>query len=252
MARVVYEKNPKEEWDERVSTIKPAVVDDVVFSEIFKKYLPKSQELSCIEIGAIPGNFLVYFHKVFGYKITGIDFASDANLFHKTMKINDVEDYTFIKGDFLKYRFREQFDVVTSFGFIEHFDDVFDVLERHVDLVKPGGYLVISLPNFRFLQHLYHYYFDRANLDIHNLNAMRIGYLKRALNKLGMRRVYLKYFGHLQVWRQETKLTPKREQQIKRIHFWISKHGGKLPTMRLYSSYIVLIYQKPSSNSVDN
>lgn len=247
MSKVAYETSAKEEWSERNSSLKPQLVRTVPFSDVFEKYLPKSSKFTCIEIGAIPGNFLVYLHKQFGYIPTGIDFAEQEHLFHETMKVNGIKDYHFIKGDFFKHKFPTQYNVVASFGFIEHFDDVKDVLQRHADLVKPGGYLVITLPNFRFLQHLYHHYFDKPNLSIHNLRAMHIGFLKSTLRGLGLQKIYTNYYGNLSVWRQESELNFRRLRQVNRIHRFVSKYGKMFPTSRLYAPYIILIYHKQGS-----
>jgi 2-polyprenyl-3-methyl-5-hydroxy-6-metoxy-1,4-benzoquinol methylase len=37
---------------------------------------------------------------------------------------------------------------VISFGFIEHFDNPENVIQKHLDLLKPGGILIVGVPNF--------------------------------------------------------------------------------------------------------
>jgi 2-polyprenyl-3-methyl-5-hydroxy-6-metoxy-1,4-benzoquinol methylase len=53
----------------------------------------------------------------------------------------------------LKQRFgltpREAFDVVLSGGFIEHFTDVAAIVQKHLQLLKPGGRLVVMIPNLK-------------------------------------------------------------------------------------------------------
>ena len=245
MSKINYSTDARSEWNERTSNISVDKVDDIAFSKIFELYLPESKKFSVLEIGSVPGTFLVYFHKKFGYRVNGIDFAENTEVFHETMKKNDIKDYSFINADFFKYKFTRQYDVVSSFGFIEHFDDLDEVLARHEALVRPGGYLVMTLPNFRFLQHVYHYKFDRPNLEIHNLKAMNIGRLKHKLRSLGLKKLHAGYFGNLQVWREDTPLEINQRRKVNSIHTWVGKHGFKMPTFRLYSPYIVLIYRKP-------
>lgn len=241
----MYTKNAKDEWDFRTSKINVDDRYDIPFSTVFEKYLPRNKGFDVLEVGSIPGNFLVYFNKTLGYRVNGVDFADNDNVFHETMKKNGISDYDFTKADFFKFKPLKQYDVVASFGFIEHFDDTEDVIRRHAELVKPGGYLVLTVPNFRFLQYPYHLKYDKENLDIHNLNAMKIGALKRILKKLGMSKLHAGYFGNLQVWRQEGELDHANQKRLNSIHSWIDKHGKKFPTSRLYSPYIVLIYRKP-------
>ena len=43
---------------------------------------------------------------------------------------------------------RESFDLITFFDVIEHFADDGDLLRRYLDLLKPGGTVVITVPAF--------------------------------------------------------------------------------------------------------
>ena len=43
------------------------------------------------------------------------------------------------------------YDVVYSLGLIEHFVDRVSIVERHVRLARPGGLLILGVPNFRGL-----------------------------------------------------------------------------------------------------
>ena len=64
------------------------------------------------------------------------------------------------------------FDVVTSFGVIEHFDDARPLVQRHLDLVKPGGVALIAVPNYGGLYGLLQRWCDAPNLELHNLEIM--------------------------------------------------------------------------------
>jgi 2-polyprenyl-3-methyl-5-hydroxy-6-metoxy-1,4-benzoquinol methylase len=245
MPSLHYAVDAKTEWNARTASMKPSRVDSVVFSDLFEQFLPKSDKLTCIEIGALPGNYLAFFHNSFGYRVTGIDFSDNQDVFYKTMKINGIDDYTYIKDDFQTHKFSETYDIVTGFGFIEHFENVSTVIDKMATLVSPGGYLIMSVPNFRFLQHIYHYYFDKENLDIHNLKAMRLGFLKRTARTSGLKKIVAKYYGNLSVWKQDTSLDQDRQRLVNSIHRWVQRNGHKLPNSRFYSPYIILIYRKP-------
>ena len=76
------------------------------------------------------------------------------------------------------------FDVVMSRGFIEHFDEPSSVVDRHLDLLKPGGLLVVSIPNLRGVNGLLTRFFHNpwfVAIDItflfialyHGLNGIR-------------------------------------------------------------------------------
>jgi cyclopropane fatty-acyl-phospholipid synthase-like methyltransferase len=107
--------------------------------------------LTCVEIGAMPGNHLVYFSKEFGYRVTGIDYCSDLTPIVKTMELNGIENYSLINADVFSLREGRLFDVVFSSGFVEHFEDYRGVVALHADMVKAGGYLLITVPNTKYL-----------------------------------------------------------------------------------------------------
>ena len=65
------------------------------------------------------------------------------------------------------------FDVVTSFGVIEHFDNVRPVVHRHLDLVKPGGAALIGVPNYGGVYGSLQRWCDAPNLALHNLEIMK-------------------------------------------------------------------------------
>jgi SAM-dependent methyltransferase len=46
----------------------------------------------------------------------------------------------------------ESFDLVYSSGLIEHFDDTSSVLAEHLRLIKPGGKIVLVVPNLEGVQ----------------------------------------------------------------------------------------------------
>jgi 2-polyprenyl-3-methyl-5-hydroxy-6-metoxy-1,4-benzoquinol methylase len=244
---VKYKSTALKEWNERTSFAVARKYNRPEFDGVLKKILPVSSKMTCLEIGAIPGGFLAYFNKEFKYKITGIDFAKNKKVFIDTMKINKIKNYEFINADIEKLKINKKFDVVSSFGFIEHFDDYDKIIQKHIDLIDPNGYLVLSLPNFRNLQYLYRIIFDRENLKIHNLDSMKIRKLNSILKSKGMQKLYSGYLGGIELWYD----TPIKNKFIYNLRYNITvktnnKFKNKLPNSRLYSPIILLVYKKPS------
>lgn len=144
-------------WDEvwreyRVpQTIKEGVSPNYIgiIDNLFHQYLPKNREFELLELGCAPGRWLHYFNSEFGYRVTGLD-SSPAGI--KITKEN--LDYLGVRGevilgDAFDYKFNRQFDVVFSFGLIEHFDPPVEIVKKHLDLVNRGGYLVLAVPNIK-------------------------------------------------------------------------------------------------------
>jgi SAM-dependent methyltransferase len=92
------------------------------------------------------------------------------------------------------------FDFVYSIGLIEHFDDPRPIVRRHVEMVKPGGTVMIAIPNYGGLYGRLQRWLDPANLGIHNLGLMS----KEALEGVGptdlCARVEARAAGRLSPW----------------------------------------------------
>ena len=195
------ERTPQSVWDERYRNLEMEYGGEKCnFQELFDKYLPGDGTL--FEVGCYPGRFLIYLGKKLGYTVNGIDrtpYVHDrlrSKLEECGIKCGDL-----IEGDFFQFQSAKQYDVVCSFGFIEHFSDTEDVLRRHVALLKSGGILVISVPNFAGgVQFILHNWLDRKNLLQHNLSAMDLNEWSRILGKLGMQISYIDYYDTAGFW----------------------------------------------------
>jgi SAM-dependent methyltransferase len=120
---------------------------------LLRAALPADPTRSCLELGSGPGRWLVYFHRTFGYRVSGVDYSeTSCRLARSTLAAAGV-DGTIIQGDF--FRLRGRWDVVFSAGVVEHFDDPEPVLRAFADLVAPGGYLVTDVPNLTALNGAY-------------------------------------------------------------------------------------------------
>ena len=105
-----------------------------------------------IEIGSAPGHYSLALFRGFGLQPYGIEYSSKrAEIQRNLWAVNGLPEDHVLCGDVfddsLVAPLSGQFDVVVSFGFIEHFADPSQVLKRHVDLLKPGGVLIIMVPN---------------------------------------------------------------------------------------------------------
>jgi SAM-dependent methyltransferase len=94
---------------------------------------------------ALIGKNLVNLHCMFGYEPHGIEYChSDVISTLETLRRYGFNTANVIEADFFDQefhnRFRGHFDVVFSGGFIEHFDPPDEVLNLHVNLLKPSGY----------------------------------------------------------------------------------------------------------------
>lgn len=127
-----------------------------------------------LEIGCAPGRLLAWVAVELQANVCGLDFsptgcaAARDTLLHlrvgADIRCEDVFENSFDHGSF---------DVVTSFGLIEHFDNPMPVVQRHLELLRPGGVALVVVPNYRGLYGRLQGWFDPQNLEIHNLDIMK-------------------------------------------------------------------------------
>lgn len=141
--------------------------------DVFDRWLPTDAGLSAAEIGGAPGQYLAYLQRSFGYGVTCIDYSA-------TGCAKAVENFRLlgIPGDVIRADITADvgdlpaFDVVYSLGLIEHFADRQRVVENHVRLVRPGGYLVLGVPNFRGLTGWFMRTLAPSTYATHEIDAM--------------------------------------------------------------------------------
>lgn len=185
--------------------------------ELIKKYIPAVNEGNCLEIGSYPGPFLSTFGDL-GYTLNGIDFHPDnikglpAWLNEQHYKIGQ-----FYCTDFFDFKPAQKYEVVSSFGFIEHFVDFESVIATHAALVSKNGYLIITTPNFKgSIQYWLHNNFDKENLALHNTKSMNPEKWKTQLEAAGFEVMFAGYFGNFWFWHG-----PEILPVLKRKMLWV-------------------------------
>lgn len=173
------------------------------------KYIPPTIDGSAIEIGSYPGPHLATFGDL-GYELNGVDFCTDNGKgLPSWLQREGFKTGEFFVSDFFEFQPGKEYDVVSSFGFIEHFLNYEEVIKKHAELVKKRGYLVITTPNFRgWIQNCLHRNFDKDNLALHNVESMQPERWAKQLNDLGFEIIYKGHFGGFWFWRGDEKLSP--------------------------------------------
>jgi len=150
--------------------------DHQIWDVLYRRHMPKPGA-SVVEIGSAPGEHLVRLSETFGLIPFGIEYSDEGvqvnrSLFkERGLDPDNVLAMDFFADDCLD-RYREHFDVVVSRGFIEHFDEPGKVIDRHLELLKPGGLLVVTIPNLRGLNHALTRLFHPELIPMHNLEIM--------------------------------------------------------------------------------
>lgn len=228
-----------------------------MFFEEIARHLPADPELSFLELGCAPGRILAEFGRRLGYEVHGIDYAADADDIERYLRGNGCRVGEVARADVFDWEPGREYDIVASFGLIEHFDDPGPLVDRHFALSRPGAKVVIGVPNFARGQHLLHWLFDRPNLRRHNLGCMSLGFLRDAAQRNGAGIVDLRYTGgHYDLWREtprSARLGVKEDDPRVRaspasaVHLALRDHARRRPEAGnpFFSPYILGIFTAP-------
>lgn len=256
------EKEPlteKEYWEKRWARIRlPVILEPTTkhpvekeIIRVFQNFLPKNN-LSVLEVGGAPGGFVAYLSKYHGYDANIIDYSeigcqkAKQNFELLGFNINVYNRNFFSDLSDLPY-----FDVVLSMSFIEHFNDLDYVFQRHVELLGKDGILVLGVPNFRgvtekVLKHTAPDYLSSLNLEAMDLENWFV--LETVYGLTPLFKEYIGGFGPKNLKRcdHRTLKTLSVRYFFKMLHYLISY----LPFLRKYNSpnwsaYLLGIYKLP-------
>lgn len=109
--------------------------------------------LRVLEIGAGGSRVLPYLARKDSHKVFGSDFSfRGCQLLRANLVLEGVEGDVVCEDLFNSALRDGTFDVVYSSGLIEHFEDTTAVIQQHLRVLKPGGRLVLIVPNFQGVQ----------------------------------------------------------------------------------------------------
>ena len=108
--------------------------------------LPDIEPGRLLDVGSGKGRFLAAARDA-GWDVLGIEFSEGAAASSRARF--DVE---VVAGDFGTTALAGPFDVITMWHTLEHLPDPRAAVERAVSLLRPGGYLIVSVPNVASVQ----------------------------------------------------------------------------------------------------
>lgn len=149
-----------------------------------------------LEIGCAPGKWMVFLNRKLGLEVSGIEYSPyGIKITNENLAMLRIKPASLIEGDFFKIEPSQKYDVVISLGFIEHFQNVESVIARHLLWLKPGGKLVLGIPNFRGIYFLLQNVLDEEILKKHNTSIMNLDFFRGVGKKLDLQIADLNYLG---------------------------------------------------------
>jgi SAM-dependent methyltransferase len=221
---------------------------DYLFHKELGSIIKEQKVKTAIELGGFPGYYAVFLKKYFKLDVTLLDYFIHKPITDSLLASNGLndDDINIIETDLFKYKPEQTYDLVLSCGLIEHFVDTADIIKRHIDFVKPGGTLLITLPNFKSVNGWFQEKFDPENYKIHNIECMDPVLLASICKAEGLHVLKASYYGNFSIWLEDEKNKPLQVRLFKKAA-WIA---GKMFTKLLpfnskqLSPYIILEARK--------
>jgi len=102
------------------------------------------RDIGILDIGTGEGFWLRYYQEQGATTVTGIDITRSS----VTAARQNAPQASIVQADTRLLPFADHsFDLVLSYGVVEHFPETLLALEEHVRVVKPGGKVIVAIPN---------------------------------------------------------------------------------------------------------
>ncbi|OIO19917.1 MAG: hypothetical protein AUJ23_01190 [Candidatus Magasanikbacteria bacterium CG1_02_32_51] len=105
------------------------------------RYVKKG--MSVLEIGCAEGDFLSRVKNIKDVKATGLELSHDAAIVSRKKNIEVYEELIEVHAT----KNLEKYDIVVMFQVLEHISNIREFILSCLSVLKPGGFLLISVPN---------------------------------------------------------------------------------------------------------
>ncbi|HXY53919.1 MAG TPA: class I SAM-dependent methyltransferase [Nitrospirota bacterium] len=146
------------------------------FQNAFSGMTTKGKKI--LEIGCARSQWLPYFAKEFGFVVSGIDYSEIG-----CVKAREILSHAGVSGEVMNMDFfnppahmLHAYDVVVSFGVVEHFKNTFDCINAYTSYLSPGGLMITVIPNLAGLVGLLQKKLNKSIYDKHeplDMNMLR-------------------------------------------------------------------------------
>lgn len=137
------------------------------FSRLFREMDTRGARL--LEVGCAKSGWLPYFAREFGFHISGLDYSAVGCAAERELLARHGLDAEIVCADLFNppESMRESYDVIVSFGVVEHFEKTELCLSALGAMLKPGGLLITTIPNMVGMVGWLQKTFNKPIYDIH-------------------------------------------------------------------------------------
>jgi 2-polyprenyl-3-methyl-5-hydroxy-6-metoxy-1,4-benzoquinol methylase len=215
-------------------------------------------DVRLVEVGCARSQALPVLAKRLGLSVAGIDYSPNGcEQTRVMMEREGVRGEVYCSDIFaIPDSLKGKFDIVVSFGLIEHFSDTREIVSALAQLMKPGGVILTNIPNMRGTVGLAQKFLNRGIYDIHV--PLTPSLVRDAHEKAGLRVIKCGYFlscnygvvnlgkpnqRSLRWWAKKIVLASLA--RLSMMVWLIERTLGKFPVTQLFSPYVNCVAVKP-------
>lgn len=152
------------------------------------------QDVHLVEVGCARSQALPVLAKRLGISVAGIDYSPNGCEQTKVMLNREGVDGEVYCSDIFAIpdTLKGRFDVVVSFGLIEHFSNTNEIVSALAGLLKPGGVIFTNIPNMGGTTGFFQKILNRGIYDIHV--PLTPSQVRSAHEAAGLRVIEANYF----------------------------------------------------------
>lgn len=211
-----------------------------------------------LEVGCARSAWLPYFGRRLGLRVHGLDYSEIGCRQAEEVLRRAAVTGEIRHGDMFAppADWSSHFDVVMSWGLIEHFEDTSAAIRAVAHFAKPGGLVITIVPNMVGSVGLLQKLLNRPVFDLHR--QLSAAGLRRAAEAAGLEILDNRWFGVSNYWVANLNgLDPSTvgfwvKRQLLRaacavsVGLWaVERRLGPLPAVGAFAPYVVSISRRP-------
>jgi cyclopropane fatty-acyl-phospholipid synthase-like methyltransferase len=140
----------------------------------------------------------------YGYQVVGVDYSRVGCELLKANLVSHTDNALVVQGNIFQNCFCPgTFDMVFSYGFIEHFTNYSEILALFRAWLKPGGLLITLVPNKRYFFRHVERWIAPDVFDAHV--PLKPKDLEDAYRQIGLEDIRSSYLGSFSTWKYVSK-----------------------------------------------
>lgn len=141
-----------EYWDSVLEGVKLPRVnhpkDYFITMDFIDGVLANEKKKSFLEVGAGSSGWLPYFAQKYGYIVSGLDYSDiGCKIAKENLRILNIKYDEIICEDIFKWNSSKKYDVIFSYGVVEHFEEPRKLIKICHDHLNDNGIIITLVPN---------------------------------------------------------------------------------------------------------